>query len=70
MDADNEPWKKLQLSLERPYKDEHGVPIPTLYDINQNGEQFFERFVTTTTKVSESDVLLGKSPLQKYLLRT
>ncbi|KAF9055343.1 hypothetical protein BDZ89DRAFT_1087997 [Hymenopellis radicata] len=43
MDADSEPWKKLQLSLERPYKDEHGVPIPTLYDINQNGEQFFER---------------------------
>ena len=35
-------WKKLKLSLERPYKDDDGKPIPVLLDIAPDGTQTFE----------------------------
>lgn len=33
---DKELWKQLKLSLERPYKDEQGNPLPTLYDLTSD----------------------------------
>ncbi|KZT20349.1 hypothetical protein NEOLEDRAFT_1075722 [Neolentinus lepideus HHB14362 ss-1] len=36
------PWKKLKLSLERPYKDDHGNYIPVLLDITPEGEHIYE----------------------------
>ncbi|KAI6047138.1 subunit 17 of mediator complex-domain-containing protein [Pisolithus marmoratus] len=35
-------WKKTKLSLERPYRDDHGERIPVLLDITPDGEQVFE----------------------------
>ncbi|OAX36195.1 hypothetical protein K503DRAFT_858151 [Rhizopogon vinicolor AM-OR11-026] len=35
-------WKKTKLSLERPYKDHKGEPIPVLLDITPDGVQVFE----------------------------
>lgn len=34
---DEPPWKKLKLSLERPYKNDSGDPIPVLLDITPDG---------------------------------
>lgn len=43
MEGVEEPeWKKLKLSLERPYKDDNGEPIPVLLDIAPDGQQIFE----------------------------
>ncbi|KAF9821151.1 hypothetical protein IEO21_00759 [Rhodonia placenta] len=36
------PWKKLRLSLERPYKDDDGLPIPVLLDITPEGQHVYE----------------------------
>ena len=35
-------WKKLQLSLERPYKDDDGLPLPVVLDILPDGEHIWE----------------------------
>lgn len=35
-------WKKVKLSLERPYKDDGGKLIPALLDITPEGQQIFE----------------------------
>ncbi|CDO75576.1 hypothetical protein BN946_scf184858.g16 [Trametes cinnabarina] len=35
------PWKKLKLSLERPYKDDSGQPLPELLDITPDGQQIY-----------------------------
>ncbi|TFK89819.1 hypothetical protein K466DRAFT_597460 [Polyporus arcularius HHB13444] len=35
------PWKKLKLSLERPYKDDSGEPIPELLDITPDGQHIY-----------------------------
>lgn len=41
--ADSEPeWKKLKLSLERPYKDDSGNQVPILYDLTPEGENIYE----------------------------
>ncbi|KAF9453081.1 hypothetical protein P691DRAFT_802458 [Macrolepiota fuliginosa MF-IS2] len=43
MDSDSEPaWKQLRLSLEQPYKDDHGNAIPTIEDITPEGEYIYE----------------------------
>ncbi|KAI9063255.1 hypothetical protein FKP32DRAFT_1666662 [Trametes sanguinea] len=34
-------WKKLKLSLERPYKDDNGEPIPELLDITPDGQHIY-----------------------------
>ncbi|KAF8621575.1 hypothetical protein AX15_007601 [Amanita polypyramis BW_CC] len=39
---DEPAWKKLKLSLERPYKDDNGEPIPVLYDIAADGQYIHE----------------------------
>jgi mediator of RNA polymerase II transcription subunit 17 len=39
---DEPSWKKLKLSLERPYKDDEGEIIPTLLDITPEGEHIYE----------------------------
>ena len=39
------PWKKIKLSLERPYKDDEGIPIPVLLDITADGQHVFEPYV-------------------------
>ncbi|KAF9534277.1 subunit 17 of mediator complex-domain-containing protein [Crepidotus variabilis] len=41
--VDGEPaWRQLKLSLERPYKDDSGNRIGTLYDITPEGEHVYE----------------------------
>ncbi|KAI0638177.1 subunit 17 of mediator complex-domain-containing protein [Trametes polyzona] len=35
------PWKKLKLSLERPYKDDNGEPLPELLDITPDGQHIY-----------------------------
>ncbi|KAI0349426.1 hypothetical protein OH77DRAFT_1580604 [Trametes cingulata] len=35
------PWKKLKLSLERPYKDDNGEPLPELLDISPDGQHIY-----------------------------
>lgn len=37
-------WKQTKLSLERPYRDDHGERIPVLLDITPGGEQVFESY--------------------------
>ncbi|KXN89633.1 Mediator of RNA polymerase II transcription subunit 17 [Leucoagaricus sp. SymC.cos] len=40
---DSEPtWKQLRLSLERPYKGDHGKFIPVVQDITPDGEHIYE----------------------------
>ena len=41
MDIEEPPWKKLKLSLERPYKDDNGEPIPELLDITADGQHIY-----------------------------
>jgi len=38
-------WKQTKLSLERPYRDDHGERISVLLDITPEGEQVFESYV-------------------------
>lgn len=46
--ATDEPaWKKLRLSVERPYKNDNGDPIPALLDITPEGQHIYEPYVTT-----------------------
>lgn len=47
-------WKKLKLSLERPWKDDTGKPIPVLLDITPEGEQIFEPPEDPISKVGEN----------------
>lgn len=35
-------WRKLQLPLERPYKDDNGDHIPVLLDITPEGKHVYE----------------------------
>ena len=39
------PWKKIKLSLERPYKNEDGEHIPVLLDITPEGTHIYETYV-------------------------
>ena len=41
VDMDDPPYKKLKLSLERPYKDDNGLPIPDLLDITPDGQHIY-----------------------------
>ncbi|RPD67175.1 hypothetical protein L226DRAFT_499129 [Lentinus tigrinus ALCF2SS1-7] len=41
MDPQEPPWKKLKLSLERPYTDDSGEPIPELFDITPDGQHIY-----------------------------
>jgi mediator of RNA polymerase II transcription subunit 17, fungi type len=40
-------WKKLNLSLERPYKDDRGDVIPVLFDITPEGQHIYESWVSS-----------------------
>jgi mediator of RNA polymerase II transcription subunit 17 len=42
---DDSPWKKIKLSLERPYKNDRGEYLPVLLDITPDGEHIYEPFV-------------------------
>jgi len=41
-DMTDTEWRQLRLSLERPYKDDLGKPIPVLFDITPDGERIYE----------------------------
>ena len=41
-DAQEPPYKRLRLSLERPYKDDAGEPIPVLHNILPDGVHEYE----------------------------
>ncbi|KAJ4478166.1 subunit 17 of mediator complex-domain-containing protein [Lentinula aciculospora] len=41
-------WKQTKLSLERPYKNDNGEPIPVLYDITPDGVLHYEPKETPT----------------------
>ncbi|KAI0089208.1 subunit 17 of mediator complex-domain-containing protein [Irpex rosettiformis] len=47
-------WKKLKLSLERPYKDDNNQPIPTLLDITPEGQHIYEPREDPTTKIGKN----------------
>ncbi|OBZ70158.1 Mediator of RNA polymerase II transcription subunit 17 [Grifola frondosa] len=47
------PWKKLKLSLERPYKDDDGEPLPVLLDITPDGQHIYEPRDDPSLNVSE-----------------
>lgn len=47
-------WKKLHLSLERPYKDDDGKDIPVLEDIDFDGNFIFEQSVHREHRTSWS----------------
>ncbi|KAG8218859.1 subunit 17 of mediator complex-domain-containing protein [Butyriboletus roseoflavus] len=47
-------WKRTKLSLERPYKDDSGAPIPVLLDITPEGEQIVEPTERPTTVLGEN----------------
>ena len=50
---DEQSWRKIKLSLERPYKDDTGQPIPTLLDITPDGQFIYEPHEDYDTKLSE-----------------
>ncbi|KDR83691.1 hypothetical protein GALMADRAFT_55752 [Galerina marginata CBS 339.88] len=50
-EQDFEPWKKLKLSFERPYKDDAGNPIPVLYDLTPEGERIYEPRESASVKL-------------------
>ena len=42
---DDEPaWRKLKLTLERPYTDDQGNPIRQLLDVTPEGQQIYEPY--------------------------
>ena len=49
MESEQPSWRQLKLSLERPYKDDNGQPIPTLFDITPDGQQIYEEYVPLQT---------------------
>ena len=47
---DDEPaWRKLKLTLERPYTDDQGNPIRQLLDVTPEGQQIYEPYARTLT---------------------
>lgn len=43
--GDNEPaWRKLKLTLERPYTDDQGNPAHQLLDVTPEGQQIYEPY--------------------------
>ena len=73
---DDEPaWRKLKLTLERPYTDDQGNPIRQLLDVTPEGQQIHEPYarappllhITTTTRSHQS---LGLRILTNNLQRT
>ena len=64
---DEEPaWKKLRLSLERPYKDDSGQRIPVLYDLAPDGTRVYEPCVVSglAHNLLNTQALGRKHPLQ------
>ncbi|TCD69671.1 hypothetical protein EIP91_006688 [Steccherinum ochraceum] len=52
--AEEQPeWKRLKLSVERPYKDDQGHPIPVLLDITPEGQHIYEPRKDLTTTIGE-----------------
>ena len=44
---DDEPtWRKLKLTLERPYTDDQGNPIRQLLDVTPEGQQIYEPYAS------------------------
>jgi hypothetical protein len=60
--SDVEPsWKKISLSLERPYKDDHGDSLPILLDITPEGERVYEPSVLQPVHHNhESNAIIAK----------
>ncbi|KAL5488212.1 hypothetical protein ACEPAI_6320 [Sanghuangporus weigelae] len=50
---EEQSWRKIKLSLERPYKDDTGQPIPTLLDITPDGQFIYEPRKDYDTKLTE-----------------
>lgn len=54
-------WKKISLSLERPYKDDHGDSLPILLDITPEGERIYEPSVLKSVHPNhESNAIIAK----------
>ena len=66
MDLQEPPWKKLKLSLERPYKDDSGEPIPELLDITQDGQHIYRPGVADSgcSTISHLRTAVRTRPLQ------
>lgn len=48
----------LKLSLERPYKDDNGDPIPILYDIAADGQYIYEPYVAGSNSGRPNSLIL------------
>jgi mediator of RNA polymerase II transcription subunit 17 len=48
----DQPWRNLKISLERPYKDSQGKAIPVLSDITPEGEHVYEPYVKSHSKIA------------------
>ncbi|EDR12871.1 uncharacterized protein LACBIDRAFT_311839 [Laccaria bicolor S238N-H82] len=46
-------WKRISLSLERPYKDDHGESLPILFDITPEGERIYEPKETSSARLKD-----------------
>ena len=42
IENDEPAWRKLKLTLERPYTDDQGNPIRQLLDVTPEGQQIYE----------------------------
>ena len=47
VDDDEPAWRKLKLTLERPYTDDQGNPIRQLLDVTPEGQQVYELYAPT-----------------------
>jgi len=62
----NEPtWKQIKLSLEQPYKDDSGDPIPVLLDILPDGQRVYEPCVCRRTTFSHLIRLVANRTRQR-----
>ena len=49
VDHDEPAWRKLKLTLERPYTDDQGNPIRQLLDVTPEGQQIYEPYAPTSS---------------------
>ena len=51
---DEEPaWRKLKLTLERPYADDQGNPIRQLLDVTHEGQQIYEPYAPVPSLIHD-----------------
>ena len=54
VDDDEPAWRKLKLTLERPYADDQGNPIRQLLDVTPEGQQIYEPYALVPPFIYDS----------------